>query len=88
MVKQWGMSDKVGFRTHESESNSLVVVNDLSPQTAELIDTEIKTILEVRKAKQKRRQRQKKSLLLSSYCYVVYMESNGNIGKYLPKKDG
>ena len=41
------MSEKVGFRTHETESNSLVVVNDLSPQTADVIDSEIKTILQV-----------------------------------------
>ena len=47
MVKEWGMSEKVGFRTHETESNSLVVVNDLSPQTADVIDSEIKTILQV-----------------------------------------
>lgn len=47
MVKEWGMSEKVGFRTIEQNSNSLVVVNDLSPQTAELIDGEIKKILQV-----------------------------------------
>jgi ATP-dependent metalloprotease len=47
MVKEWGMSEKVGFRTHENESNSLVVVNDLSPQTADVIDSEIKAILQV-----------------------------------------
>ena len=47
MVKEWGMSEKVGFRTIEANSKSLVVVNDLSPQTAELIDSEIKLILQV-----------------------------------------
>ena len=47
MVKEWGMSEKVGFRTIDNNSNSLVVVNDLSPQTAELIDSEIKQILQV-----------------------------------------
>jgi ATP-dependent metalloprotease len=47
MVKEWGMSEKVGFRTIEQSSGSLVVVNDLSPQTAELIDSEIKRILQV-----------------------------------------
>ena len=47
MVKEWGMSEKVGFRTIEQNNGSLVVVNDLSPQTAELIDSEIKRILQV-----------------------------------------
>ncbi|KAK4023895.1 hypothetical protein OUZ56_009288 [Daphnia magna] len=46
MVKEWGMSEKVGFRTIEQSSGSLVVVNDLSPQTSELIDSEIKRILQ------------------------------------------
>ena len=47
MVKELGMSDKVGLRTLDTQSNSLVVVNDLSPQTAETVDTEIKRILQV-----------------------------------------
>ena len=47
MVKEWGMSEKVGFRTIENSNNSLVVVNDLSPETSELIDSEIKRLLEV-----------------------------------------
>lgn len=47
MVKELGMSEKVGFRTVEQNSSSLIVVNDLSPQTAELIDSEIKRILQV-----------------------------------------
>lgn len=46
MVKEWGMSEKVGFRTIENSNNSLVVVNDLSPETSELIDSEIKRLLE------------------------------------------
>jgi ATP-dependent Zn protease len=41
------MSEKVGFRTIEQNNGSLVIVNDLSPQTAELIDSEIKRILQV-----------------------------------------
>lgn len=47
MVKEWGMSEKVGFRTIEQSSSSLVVVNDLSPHTTEQIDSEIKRILQV-----------------------------------------
>jgi len=46
MVKEWGMSEKVGFRTIENSNSSLVVVNDLSPETSELIDSEIKRLLE------------------------------------------
>ncbi|XP_067138500.1 ATP-dependent zinc metalloprotease YME1L isoform X3 [Centruroides vittatus] len=45
MVKEWGMSEKVGVRTFEGEHNSLVVVNDLAPSTSESIDTEIKRLL-------------------------------------------
>lgn len=47
MVKQFGMSDKVGLRdfTVDEESNSLVNVNNLSPQTSEAIDQEINKLL-------------------------------------------
>jgi len=45
MVKEWGMSDRVGVRTFEEDRNSLIVVNELSSTTTELIDAEIKRIL-------------------------------------------
>jgi len=45
MVKDWGMSEKVGLRTHDGNTSGLVVVNDLSPSTSDLIDAEIKRIL-------------------------------------------
>jgi ATP-dependent metalloprotease len=45
MVKDWGMSEKVGLRTHDGNNSGLVVVNDLSPSTSDLIDAEIKRIL-------------------------------------------
>ena len=47
MVKDWGMSEKVGLRTHDGNTSGLVVVNDLSPSTSDLIDAEIKRILTV-----------------------------------------
>lgn len=47
MVKELGMSDKVGLRTHESQSNEIMNFNDLSPATNELIDNEIKRIMQV-----------------------------------------
>ena len=47
MVKDWGMSEKVGLRTHDGNNSGLVVVNDLSPSTSDLIDAEIKRILTV-----------------------------------------
>lgn len=47
MVKELGMSEKVGLRTHESQSNELMSFNDLSPATNELIDNEIKRIMQV-----------------------------------------
>jgi len=46
MVKEWGMSDKVGLRAIEDNSKSLVAVNDLGPNTSELIDQEIKRLLQ------------------------------------------
>ncbi|CAL1265789.1 unnamed protein product [Larinioides sclopetarius] len=45
MVKEWGMSEKVGVRTFDEERNSLVVVSELSATTTEVIDAEIKRIL-------------------------------------------
>ncbi|GBN02898.1 ATP-dependent zinc metalloprotease YME1 [Araneus ventricosus] len=45
MVKEWGMSDKVGVRTFDEDRNSLVVVSELSATTTEVIDAEIKRIL-------------------------------------------
>lgn len=47
MVKDWGMSEKVGLRTHDGNNSGLVVVNDLSPSTSDQIDSEIKRILTV-----------------------------------------
>lgn len=46
MVKDWGMSDKIGVRTFDDEHNSLVVVNEISDTTTEHIDNEIKKILQ------------------------------------------
>lgn len=48
MVKELGMSEKVGLRTHESQSNELMSFNDLSPATNEIIDNEIKKIMQVK----------------------------------------
>lgn len=45
MVKEWGMSEKVGVRTFDEDRSSLIVVNELAPNTAEVIDTEIKRLL-------------------------------------------
>jgi len=47
MVKELGMSEKVGLRTHESQSSEIMSFNDLSPATNELIDNEIKRIMQV-----------------------------------------
>ncbi|CAG2166289.1 unnamed protein product, partial [Oppiella nova] len=46
MVKDFGMSDKIGVRTFEDDHNSLVVVNDLAVSTTENIDSEIKKLLQ------------------------------------------
>lgn len=46
MVKEWGMSDKVGLRTVEDNSKSLVAVNDIGSATTELMDSEIKRLLQ------------------------------------------
>ncbi|BES97512.1 Peptidase family M41 [Nesidiocoris tenuis] len=46
MVMDWGMSESMGLRTHDTSSKALVTVNDLSPSTTDQIDTEIKKILQ------------------------------------------
>ncbi|XP_049764179.1 ATP-dependent zinc metalloprotease YME1L-like [Schistocerca cancellata] len=43
MVKEWGMSTNVGLRTYDSRDK--LWVNELSPGTAELVDSEIKRLL-------------------------------------------
>lgn len=48
MVKELGMSEKVGLRTHEPHINEFMSYNDLSPATNELIDGEIKKIMQVK----------------------------------------
>ncbi|XP_069692534.1 ATP-dependent zinc metalloprotease YME1L [Periplaneta americana] len=45
MVKDWGMSEKVGLRTHEGNNGGYVMVNELSPSTNDQIDSEIKRIM-------------------------------------------
>ncbi|GMR42010.1 hypothetical protein PMAYCL1PPCAC_12205, partial [Pristionchus mayeri] len=47
MVKNYGMSEKVGLRDYSvsDNSDSLVKMSDLAPATAELIDTEISRVL-------------------------------------------
>jgi ATP-dependent Zn protease len=47
MVKDWGMSEKAGLRTHDGNNSGHVVVNELSPSTNDLIDSEIKRIMTV-----------------------------------------
>ncbi|CAG0887487.1 unnamed protein product [Cyprideis torosa] len=46
MVKEWGMSDKVGLRYIEDESGALVRVNPLGSSTTEAVDSEITRILQ------------------------------------------
>ncbi len=47
MVREFGMSEKVGLRYYTRPEGGLVVVNDNSPQTAEAIDGEVNRILRV-----------------------------------------
>jgi ATP-dependent metalloprotease len=47
MVKDWGMSEKVGLRTHDGNNSGHIVVNELSPGTNDQIDSEIKRIMTV-----------------------------------------
>lgn len=48
MVKEWGMSDKAGLRTFDTgESQQTVVIQELSHQTIDHIDTEIQRLLQV-----------------------------------------
>lgn len=45
MVKDWGMSEKVGLRTIESPKGAFGHVESLGPNTVEAVDAEIKKIL-------------------------------------------
>lgn len=45
MVKELGMSDKVGLRTLDKKEGAFISVNDLSPSTNEMVDQEIKKML-------------------------------------------
>ncbi|XP_047038183.1 ATP-dependent zinc metalloprotease YME1L [Helicoverpa zea] len=45
MVREWGMSEKVGLRTMESSRTALQQSEQLGPYTNELVDGEIKKIL-------------------------------------------
>lgn len=47
MVKEWGMSESLGLRTHDSNSKSLININELSPHTIDQIDSEIRKIMQV-----------------------------------------
>ena len=47
MVKEFGMSERVGLRYYEKSEGSLVVVNENSPQTSEMIDAEVNRMLRV-----------------------------------------
>jgi ATP-dependent metalloprotease len=46
MVKEWGMSDKVGLRTFDDSKQSIVPINDIGQHTTELMDSEIKRLLQ------------------------------------------
>lgn len=46
MVKEWGMSEKVGLRTHNEASKSFITVNEISPNSQELIDSEVKRLMQ------------------------------------------
>lgn len=47
MVKKWGMSEKAGLRTHDTEQQTYFVINDVGPQTVSILDAEIQRILQV-----------------------------------------
>ncbi|EEB14082.1 ATP-dependent metalloprotease, putative [Pediculus humanus corporis] len=46
MVKDWGMSEKIGLRTLDENVKSIVTVNELGQSLNEAIDSEIKRILQ------------------------------------------
>nr|XP_014275757.1 ATP-dependent zinc metalloprotease YME1 homolog isoform X1 [Halyomorpha halys] len=46
MVKEWGMSESLGLRTHDPNSKSLININELSPHTVDQIDSEIRKIMQ------------------------------------------
>uniref|UniRef100_A0A1B6L7H0 AAA+ ATPase domain-containing protein n=1 Tax=Graphocephala atropunctata TaxID=36148 RepID=A0A1B6L7H0_9HEMI len=46
MVKDWGMSEKAGLRTHDTEKQGLITLNEVSPQTTAVLDNEIQRIMQ------------------------------------------
>lgn len=48
MVKEWGMSEALGLRTYEGNAKAYFNVNELSPNTTDQVDVEIKKILQVK----------------------------------------
>ncbi|XP_054280074.1 ATP-dependent zinc metalloprotease YME1L-like isoform X2 [Macrosteles quadrilineatus] len=46
MVKDWGMSEKAGLRTHDTDKQGLIQINELSPSTSAVLDNEIQRILQ------------------------------------------
>lgn len=46
MVKEWGMSEKAGLRTYDTNETS-IVLNDIGHQATEKIDSEIQRLLQV-----------------------------------------
>ncbi|KAK6624075.1 ATP-dependent zinc metalloprotease yme1l [Polyplax serrata] len=46
MVKDWGMSEKIGLRTLDDGERSTIVVNELGQTLSEAIDAEIKRLLQ------------------------------------------
>jgi len=46
MVKDWGMSEKAGLRTHDSDKQGLINISEISPQTAGVLDSEIHRIMQ------------------------------------------
>lgn len=51
MVKEWGMSEKAGLRTHDMDKQRLITINEVSPQTTAVMDSEIQKILQVQNKK-------------------------------------
>ncbi|CAG0881664.1 unnamed protein product [Darwinula stevensoni] len=46
MVKELGMSEKAGLRTYDEPKNAIIVTSEMSSSSAEVVDSEIKRILQ------------------------------------------
>lgn len=82
MVKQFGLSDKVGLRDFSvGDHNAIVNVNELSPQTTELIDQEIARLLKESYDRARKILTEKAVSQLGTLLKIILLERASSAGR-------